>query len=185
MLARRFLPLPWPAFRPHAGASQFWSNPQPLTHAQPLATGYDLPPSRPRRTLPGSRTSRGRVWGLMVVGFFPGVPALSLPETARLVVVETMSLLHVMALRSAASPVLSRSEEHLLPTAAHLASSPDESFALDDCDWDDDNSSDMPLLIRKALVLPLTAGYVGFNGLTHASLWPTHYLVRPQLLLRL
>jgi hypothetical protein len=122
---------------------------------------------------------------LALVGFVLAVLALSLTEEASPVAGETMSLLRVMGLRSAVSPVLSRSEEHSLPTAARLASPPDESFTLDDYDWDDDDASDMLLLIPRAHILPPTAVCRDSTGSTQTRLWPTHYLVRPQLLTRL
>jgi hypothetical protein len=125
------------------------------------------------------------VRSLAVVGCFLSILALSLPEAASLVTGEMVSLLRVVALGSGASPVLSRSAEHPLTTAAHLASSPDESFATDDYDMADDDSSDMSLLVLNAHVLPPTAVCRGFNASTHSCLWPTHYLERPQLLTRL
>jgi hypothetical protein len=124
------------------------------------------------------------VWSLAVVGCFLAILALSLPEAASLVTGEMINLLRVVALGSGASPVLSRSEEHPLTAAAHLALSPDESFTTDVPDMDDDGSSDMPLVVLKAHVLPPTAVCRGFNDSTHACLWPTRYLERPQLLTR-
>jgi len=122
---------------------------------------------------------------LVLVGFVLSLLALSLPAAGGSLEGEAMGPLRVVALESRASPAFSRSGEHPLSTAARLTSPPDESFTLDDYDQDDDDSLDMLLPILKAHALPPTAVYTGFNGLTHACLWPTSYLVRPQLLTRL
>jgi hypothetical protein len=125
------------------------------------------------------------VRSLAVAGCFLLILALGLPEAASLATGEMMSLLRVVALGSGAYPILSRSAEHPVTTVTHLASSPDESFTADDYDMADDDASDMSLLVLKAHVLPPTAVCRGFNASTHACLWPTHYLERPQLLTRL
>jgi hypothetical protein len=122
---------------------------------------------------------------LALVGFVLSILALCLPDAARLVAGEAVESLPVTALGSGAFPALSHAESRPLTTSAHVASPPDESFALDDYDWDDDDSLDMLLLILKTHALHPTAVYIGFNGLTQACLWPTYYLVRPQLLTRL
>jgi hypothetical protein len=185
MLVRWFLPFRWSAARPGAGASQFRSRLQHFTPAQPLAVRRDVPPFRPSRPTAGRRTPCDMVLRLALVGFVLSILALSLPDAARLVAGEAMGPLRVVALESRASPAFSRSAEHPLSTAARLTSPPEERFMLHDYDWDDDDSLDMLLLILKAHALPPTAVYRGFNGLTHACLWPTHYLVRPQLLTRI
>jgi hypothetical protein len=122
---------------------------------------------------------------LALVGLFCAVLGPSLQDAASLVAGEALDALRVMALGSRVSLVLSRAEQRDLTTAAHLASAPGEPFMLNDCDVDDDETSDMPLLIRRVHVLPPAAIDAGLNSSTHICLWPTHYLVRPQLLARL
>jgi hypothetical protein len=184
-LARRFLFFLWSAVTPSAGPSSFWSRLQYVTPAQPLAVRRDVLPFRPSRPTAGHRTPCGMVLRQALVGFVLSLPALSLPDAAGSLEGEAMGPLYVVALESRASPALSRSAEHPLSTAARLTAPPNESFTLDDYDRDDDDASDVLLLIRKAHALPPTAGDISFNGLTHACVWPTYYLVRPQLLTRL
>jgi hypothetical protein len=185
MLARWLLPFLWSAASSDARSSQFGNRPQRLTHAQPFAARRDVSLFRPSRSTVGRRTSCDMVLRLVLVGFVLSVLALSLPDAAGSLEGEAMESLRVTALGSGAFPALSRAESRPLTTAAHVASPPDESFTLDDYDWDDDDSLDMLLMVLTAYVLPLAAVRIRFDGSIHACLWPTHYLVRPQLLTRL
>src|SRR5215475_6918942 len=108
MLARWFLPLLWSTVRPHAGTSHDWGRPQSLTYAPPLAARRGFPPSQPQLALTGLRTQQGMVWRLALVAFVLATLALSLPGAASLVAGETVSLLRVMTLGSAASSVFGR-----------------------------------------------------------------------------
>jgi hypothetical protein len=125
------------------------------------------------------------VRSLPVVGCFVLILALGLPEAASLATGEMTSLLRIAALGPGASPVLSRAAEHPLTPAAHLASSPAARFTTDDYDRGDDDASDVLLPVLKAHALPSTAVCRGFIDSTHACVWPTPYLERPQLLTRL
>ena len=58
-------------------------------------------------------------------------------------------------------------------------------FMLDDSDVDGDDPSPMSLLTLRAHCLPPASLCGGINGSPHVSLWPVHYIVRPQLLTRL
>jgi hypothetical protein len=185
MLARWFLPLLWSAIRLCAGTSHVWRRPQYLAHAQSLATRRDFPSSLPKQPRAGPGTLRRMVWSRVLMGFVFGVLALSLQYVASPVTGEPMGLLRVMTLGSGAFPVLSHAEQGPLTTVAHLVAPPDENFILNAYDVDDDDASDMPLWILRADVLPLVPAGISFHDSTHACLWPTHYLVRPQLLTRL
>jgi hypothetical protein len=121
----------------------------------------------------------------LVVGCCLLFLALSLPEAASLVAGEMLSLLRAVALGSEATPVLSRTASRPPTPAAHAAPPPDERFTLHNYDWDDDDSSDMLLVVPTPHGLPLAAVRTRFDGSTHPRLWPIHYLVRPQLLARL
>jgi hypothetical protein len=185
MLARWCLPFRWSAARPDAGASQLWSRCQHFTPAQPLAVRRDVPPFRPSRPTAGRRTPCDRVLRLALVGFVLSILVLSLLDAAGSLEGEAIGPLRVVALESKASFVLSRAEEHPLVPAARLTAPPDERFTLHDYDWDDDDSLDKLLMVLTAHVLPLAAVRIMFDGSTHACLWPTYYLVRPQLLTRI
>jgi hypothetical protein len=122
---------------------------------------------------------------LALLGFVVSVLTLSLPEATSPVAGETMSVLRVIALRSAVLPALSHAAEPSLTTAARLTARCDAHFTRDDYDWDDDNASDMLPRILSAYIFPPDTVCIGVNDLPDACVWPTHYLVRPQLLSRL
>ena len=185
MLMRWFLPLLYFVIGLYAGASQFWSRPQCLTHAQPLPAGRKVPPFRPRRPVAGPTPPRSRVWRLAIGGCFYGALALSLQDAASLVAGETMGWLRIMAPGSGAFLALSRAMEHPLTIAGRLGSQPDECFTRDDSDVDGDDFSPIPPLILRADFLPPALVGIDLNGSTHTCVWPTYYLVRPQLLTRL
>jgi hypothetical protein len=125
------------------------------------------------------------VWRLALVGFVFGILALSLQLAARPVSGEVIDLLRAMVLGSWDSLVLSRAEVRPLTTVGHLASPPDEGFMQDDCDVDDDEFSDMLLLVLRAYVPRRALLCRSINGSPRAYLWPAHYFMRPQLLARL
>jgi hypothetical protein len=185
MLARRFPLLLCTVVRPCAGVSQFWSGPPCLAHAQPFVVRRGLPPTRPRRLMTGSRTLHSMLWRLALVAFVLGLLALHLPDVASLSAGEATGLLRAMAPGPGASLVFSLAEERPLATVADLSSPPDARFTPDGSDVDNDDSSAIPLLIRRVDFLPPAPVGIDLNGSTHACFWPAHYLVRPQLLSRL
>jgi hypothetical protein len=184
MLARRFLLLLWSVVRPYTGASQCWSRSQSLIHTPPLTVRRDVSPSKSRRSVASLMAPCGMVWRLALVGFFLGVLALTLQDAASPIAGEAMGPFTVPALWSGDSPNLGRAEEHPLTTEARLAPPPDERFMLDNNDVDDDDFSAMALPTLRAYVLPPAPVGIGINGSIHVSFWPTHYLVRPQVLTR-
>jgi hypothetical protein len=186
MILSRCLPsLVWSAPRPSAASAQLWSTLRCLTRAQLLALRGDVPPLRPSRPITGCRTPGDLVLRLALVAFVFSILALWLPAAAGSLYGEARGPLRVVALESRVSPALSRSAEHPLRTAGRLTLPLDASFTLDDDDQDDDDASDMLLLSLKAHALPPDIICIRFNAVTHACVWPTDYLVRPQLLSRL
>jgi hypothetical protein len=122
----------------------------------------------------------------MLVGYLIGILAVSLTHAAGPAAGETVIPLRVMSSREEASFALSSTGEDRLPPMDRLPPLFDECFMLD-YDLEDDNSSATPWLTARGHFLLQAPIFLGFNGLTHTCLWskPTHYLVRPHLLIRL
>jgi hypothetical protein len=122
---------------------------------------------------------------LALVGFLLSVLVLSLQDVASLVAGEAMGSRRLTTLGAEFPLVLSRAEEHPLTIAAHLGSQTIEQFMRDGSDVDNDDSSAIPLLIRRIDFLAPAPVGIDLNGYTHACVRPARYLVRPQLLSRL
>ena len=184
MLARRFPPLRHAVVRTSARGWPRWRRSQHGTHGQPLPVRRHVPREGPRPSVAFPGPPRRMIRGLMVACCV-FILVLSVSGAAGLVAGEMMRLPHSVALGSEVSPVFSRTPSRPLTPEAHVASPPGQRFTTDDCDWDDEDASDMRLVVLTAHGLPVAAVRTRFDGATHACVWPIHYLVRPQLLARL